>query len=242
MAAKLAPPLEGSSTPQVRLQVEDSGIGIPPEHLDKLFQPLIQIDGALNRQYAGTGLGLALVKGILQLHQGEVGVTSQVGKGSLFGVDLPLAPESISPQSASTASAHPFPAAEVITDIQPPLILLAEDNEANISTISSYLGAKGYHLSIARNGQEAVTKIADENPDLVLMDIQMPEMDGIEAIQYVRQVLQNTALPIVALTALAMDEDRERCLTAGANAYLSKPVRLKELVTMIQGLLSGDLS
>jgi CheY-like chemotaxis protein len=115
--------------------------------------------------------------------------------------------------------------------------LIAEDNEANIMTISSYLKAKGYHILLAGNGEEAIALAQSAKPDLILMDIQMPVMDGLEAIKRIRQIPSFVNLPIIALTALAMEPDRDRCLEAGANDYLSKPVKLKQLTKVIQQLL-----
>jgi len=219
----------------LRIAVMDTGIGIAPENLDKLFRPFVQIDAALNRQYEGTGLGLALVKQIVELHGGEVGVSSEVGRGSCFTVDLPWGddvpacePQAPSPSEAEPESSEPPP---------PGLILLAEDNEANISTMSSYLGAKGYHLILAKNGAEAIALARSQRPDLILMDVQMPEMDGLEAIRHIRDDRDLADVPIIALTALAMTGDRDRCLEAGATEYLGKPVRLKELAGMIRQLL-----
>ncbi|MEG4912557.1 response regulator, partial [Microcoleus sp. B13-B4] len=120
-----------------------------------------------------------------------------------------------------------------------PLILLAEDNEANITTISSYLKAKGYRILLAKNGEEAIALAKSENPNLILMDIQMPGMDGLEAMQQIRCDPNLVDLPIVALTALAMTGDRDRCLAAGANDYLTKPVKLKQLASTIQQLLAS---
>jgi PAS domain S-box-containing protein len=236
------------STPQedlwmkdyLRISVIDTGIGIAPEHIDKLFQPFVQIDSALNRQYAGTGLGLALVKRIVELHGGQVEVASEIGVGSCFAINLPCA------TSASFSPTLDLPINSDI-DFRPseqktvsPLILLTEDNEANIMTLSSYLKAKGYRLLIARNGQEAIALTQANPPDLILMDIQMPGMDGLEAIQQIRCRPDSVEVPIIALTALAMTGDRDRCLTAGANEYLSKPVKLRELVTLIQHLLTNN--
>jgi CheY-like chemotaxis protein len=118
-----------------------------------------------------------------------------------------------------------------------PLILLAEDNEANIMTISSYLEAKAYRVIIAKNGVEAIAIAKEQSPDLILMDIQMPVMDGLEAIAQIRLDPSLIEIPIVALTALAMDGDRDRCLAAGANEYISKPIRLKQLDLLMQKLL-----
>ncbi len=125
--------------------------------------------------------------------------------------------------------------------VESPPILIAEDNELNIDTIASYLNAKGYRTIWADNGAEAISMTKSERPDLILMDIQMPEMNGITAIEQISSDENLRALPIVALTALAMDGDRDRCLDAGANEYISKPIKLKQLVTIIQQLLSsGD--
>ncbi len=120
-----------------------------------------------------------------------------------------------------------------------PLILIAEDNETNINTIDDYLIAKGYRLIIARNGMEAIAMTKAHHPDIILMDIQMPVMDGLEAIQQIRLDPKLINVPIIALTALAMTGDRDRCLAAGANEYLSKPIKLKELVATIQKMLNN---
>ncbi|UNU21583.1 PAS domain S-box protein [Microcoleus vaginatus PCC 9802] len=222
----------------LRIAVIDTGIGIAPEHINKLFQPFIQIDGALNRQYTGTGLGLALVKRIVELHGGQVGLTSTVGVGSCFTIDLPCtacAPSSVYLESQTEPRIEPSQPEEGGS----PLILLAEDNEANITTISSYLRAKGYRILLAKNGEEAIALAKSENPNLILMDIQMPGMDGLEAMQRIRSDPNLVDLPIIALTALAMTGDRDRCLAAGANDYLTKPVKLKQLASTIQQLLAS---
>jgi CheY-like chemotaxis protein len=119
-----------------------------------------------------------------------------------------------------------------------PLILLAEDNEANISTVTSYLKAKGYRIVLAKNGEEAIALAKSKNPNIILMDIQMPGMDGLEAMEHIRRDPNLVNVPIIALTALAMTGDRDRCLAAGANDYLTKPVKLRQLVASIQQLLA----
>ena len=223
----------------LQIAVIDTGIGIASEHINKLFQPFIQIDGALNRQYQGTGLGLALVKRIVELHGGQVGLTSEVGVGSCFTIDLPCtgcAPSSVDLESQTEPRIEPSGPEQQGGS---PLILLAEDNEANISTVSSYLKAKGYRILLAKNGEEAIALAKSENPNLILMDISMPGMDGLEAMQQIRLDPSLVDLPIVALTALAMTGDRDRCLAAGANDYLTKPVKLKQLVATIQHLLTS---
>jgi len=237
LAVTITPP-EPNAPPDLRFAISDTGIGISGENLKRLFQPFIQIDSALNRQYQGTGLGLALTKQIVELHGGQVGVTSEMGIGSCFIIDLPYqASVDLSPQITSQNCIN-SPALETKFPVgHTPVLLLAEDNEANISTISSYLTAKGYHIEVVKNGQDAVDQAIVLAPDLILMDIQMPGMDGLAAIQQIRKVSELAATPIIALTALAMESDRDRCLQAGANEYLSKPVRLKALAQIILDLL-----
>jgi PAS domain S-box-containing protein len=220
----------------VKFAVIDTGIGIDSKELKKLFQPFVQVDSALNRKYDGAGLGLALVKRIVELHNGRVSVTSEVGVGSRFEVALPCIeitsqiPQEVPTPSSSASIEH------VGSTSESPLILLAEDNEANIMTIVSYLEVKGFRIAVANDGQEAIALVRSKNPDLVLMDIQMPRMDGLEAIEWIRNN-HSTDLPIIALTALAMTGDREKCLAAGANDYLSKPIKLKQLEAVIQQFL-----
>jgi len=222
------------STQWVRFSVIDTGIGIEAEGLKSLFQPFIQIDSALNRKYEGTGLGLALVKRIVELHGGYVSATSEIGVGSRFTIELPC-PERKHQFSRKSVNILPFTGTSIenADTNKSPLILLAEDNEANIVTMSSYLEAKGYRLIVARDGQQTLDLVRSQNPDLVLMDIQMPKVDGLDAIKWIRSN-HSTDLPIIAITALAMTGDRERCLEAGANDYLSKPIKLKQLAATIQ--------
>lgn len=240
---QVAPNLDIADFPTqhfLRIAVIDTGIGISSENINKLFHPFIQIDSALNRQYAGTGLGLALVKQIVELHGGQVGVTSELGVGSCFMVDLPCSPLLSEIAVDDKSNSSPVLDSPSIQEVASPapLILLAEDNEANISTFFSYLEAKGYQIILAMDGQEAVNLAKTYQPDLILMDIQMPKMDGIEAIKQIRLDAKLMNIPIIALTALAMTGDREGCLEAGANDYLTKPVMLKQLVVTIKQLLT----
>jgi len=226
----------------LHITVSDTGIGIAPENIKKLFQPFVQIDSALNRQYNGTGLGLALTKRIIELHEGWVELISELGVGSCFTIALPyiqpappISPE-IAPASTKAITSEITSGTNKSKTNASPLILLAEDNDINIMTISKYLKSKGYRILIAKDGKEAVDMVLSESPDLVLMDIQMPRMDGLEAIKQIRN--QNFHdLPIIAVTALNMSNDRQRCLEAGANEYLTKPIKLKQLDNMIQDLL-----
>ncbi|GBO56110.1 circadian input kinase A [Pseudanabaena sp. lw0831] len=225
----------------LQITVIDTGIGIAAENIQKLFKPFVQIDSALNRQYEGTGLGLALVKQMVELHGGKVGLTSELGIGSRFTIELPYAtdvvfsPERRDSDQTTTSSQLDSPTRG---KLQVPLILIAEDNEANIMTISSYLSAKGYRIVLAKNGEEAISIALSAKPDLILMDVQMPLMDGLEATRRIRQITSLVNVPIIALTALAMASDHDLCLAAGANEYIAKPVKLKQLADTIHQFLA----
>jgi PAS domain S-box-containing protein len=225
----------------LRISVIDTGIGIATGNFQKLFQPFMQLESGLNRRYEGTGLGLTLARRIVELHGGQILLASELGQGSCFSVliprgvaqDLPSSTQPVRPEQLWTAPLVSSPTTPELT----PLILLAEDQEDNISSISSYLRAKGYPLILAKNGREAIDLTRSKHPDLILMDIQMPGVDGIEATQEIRRDPALAQTPIVALTALAMVGDRERCLAAGASEYLSKPFKMKDLILVMEKLL-----
>ncbi len=240
LAVMPSPPrVEGDrQSPYIRIAVSDTGIGIAPENMKRLFQPFVQIDSALNRQYEGTGLGLALVKRLVDLHGGQVGLTSELGVGSCFTVDLPCVINRLAPVPNPTPHLSAIANTPIVVS-KSPVILLAEDNEANIHTIGNYLVAKGYQILLAKNGEEAIALAQTQSPDLILMDVQMPVLDGLEATKQIRAMPQCAHIPILALTALAMAGDRDRCLAAGATDYLSKPIRLKELSATIQRFLGS---
>jgi PAS domain S-box-containing protein len=219
----------------ISLHVRDTGIGVPADAHEQIFAPFVQIDSALSRQYVGTGLGLALVKRLVGHLGGLIALQSEVGVGSQFSVYLPwLREDGATPDQADTHAAA-LPTEQIMTVQAPrqPVILLAEDNPANQEVICDYLHAMGYRVQLALNGVEAVALALEAQPDLILMDVQMPIMDGLTAMQQIRAAGLTTT-PIIALTALAMIGDQERCLDAGATAYLSKPVKLRALLTLIQ--------
>jgi CheY-like chemotaxis protein/anti-sigma regulatory factor (Ser/Thr protein kinase) len=227
----------------VHFSVWDTGIGIAKADITRLFQPFVQLDSSLTRAYAGTGLGLTLVQRLADMHGGSVSVESAgvPGEGSRFTVTLPWREaEMVVGGDADAPGENATPAAPVTT------ILLADDNEISVNMMMDYLAAQGYRIVVARDGAEAVRCAIEERPDLILMDIQMPGMDGLEAIRHLRQHADPVAdgdsslakTPIIALTALAMPGDRERCLAAGADGYISKPVSLRALVATIGAHLS----
>ena len=224
----------------ILFSVTDTGIGIAVEDLKKLFTPFSQLDSSLARQYAGTGLGLALVQKLTEAHGGSVQVQSELGMGSRFTVILPLS------QNFCEAAVDDGRTPLIKTDQDPgttpgvsphsTVVLLAEDNQINSDMMLTYLESYGYTVLVAQNGEEVLQKVEDTTPDIILMDIQMPKMDGLETTHRLRQDPRFAATPIIALTALVMSGDRERCFEAGVNEYLSKPVNLKDLVSMIEKL------
>jgi len=213
----------------VRITVWDTGVGIPVDQRDHLFKPFVQLDSRLSRRYDGTGLGLALANGMAELHGGTIGIDSMPGEGSRFHVSLPWDPEAQSAAGIPSDDESPGEASA-----QPPLpfrpsVLLVEDNKSNLDMLATYLRIRDCEVMTAENGVEAVALAKRHHPDLILMDVQMPEMDGLEATRLLRDEPALRLTPIIALTALAMPGDKERCLEAGMDDYLSKPMGLKEL-------------
>jgi CheY-like chemotaxis protein len=236
----------GAKQGAVHFTVWDTGIGIAPEDRERLFQPFVQLDSRLARQYPGTGLGLALVRRLVDLHGGSISVESEPGKGSRFTVSLPWQSGDPAGKAETAGSVTPdritkparqgrdIAMSNPESEAERPLILMAEDNESSIRIVSDYLYAKGYRVVIAGNGSEAIDLVQKERPEVILMDIQMPGMDGLEATRRIRAEAGLSEIPIIALTALAMRGDRERCLAAGTNDYMSKPISLKKLFEMIE--------
>ena len=237
----------------VRFEVRDTGIGIPSEQVDRLFTPFTQVDGSYTRKYGGTGLGLAISKRLVELMGGEIGVESEVGHGSLFWFSVPLPavparrckakpPADVRP-AANTACPNASESGIQATG-SPALtpngssalsILLAEDNVVNQKVILRQLQKLGYTAKIVSNGRDAVEEAQHSRYSIILMDCQMPEMDGFEATRLIRTAEVDAAYhtPIIAMTANAMQGDREACLAAGMDDYLSKPLRTNELQAML---------
>ena len=213
---------------QVRIRVWDTGIGIPADQLERLFKPFVQIDSRLSRQHGGTGLGLALAYGMAQLHGGTIEVGSAVGKGSHFDLILPWNPQAqkgvkVREETVTEEAGPPT------QPLAPARVLLAEDNADNLEMVSNYLRLLGFEVHTAQDGLEVVARARACRPDIIIMDVQMPELDGLEATRRLRADPTLRRTPIIALTALAMPGDRERCLDAGMDDYLSKPLGLSEL-------------
>jgi len=272
----------------LRFAVTDTGIGIPPDSMAGLFQEFIQADASVSRKYGGTGLGLAISKRLCELMGGTIGADSVQGKGSTFWVTVPFAgqPEA-QDGSVGDAPAEAIGQVQVTPNTEDPekrngrhdisvmqaacapasgglhRILVADDNETNRLVALGMLEKLGYAADAVSNGREALHALHNRRYDLVLMDVQMPEMDGLEATQEIRRREKNresvfvdresiqktngdtrTAIPerripIIAMTAHAMKGDRQRCLDAGMDDYLSKPIDAAELHRVISGCLPG---
>lgn len=225
---------------QVRLAVWDKGIGIKSENLPKLFKPFTQIDSSLAREYSGTGLGLALVRRLVELHNGSVKVESKFGEGSRFIVTLPYLKNPLPNASAAAVGAE-LPQGAVDEDPSSPMILIVDDNEVLLEMMCDFLEAKHFRTAQSQSGRELLEKIESIKPNVILMDIQMPGMDGLETIRRVRAHpnAEIASAPIIAITALAMPGDKELCLEAGANDYISKPLKLRDLSELLNQWTRG---
>ncbi len=227
----------------IRFEIRDTGIGIPANRIDALFSPFTQVDGSTTRKYGGTGLGLAICKQLTELMGGKIGIISEEGKGSTFWFTAKFEKQTETTQTldVSNGIVTRQPVAEVTK--RSTLILLVEDNIINQKVAQSILSKLGYKADVVANGLEAVRALEMINYDVVLMDCEMPEMDGFEATAMIRNTeskVLNHAVPIIAMTANAMKGDRERCIEAGMDDYLSKPVKKIELEALLERRVSEN--
>jgi CheY-like chemotaxis protein len=237
----------GEATPAwLRFSVLDTGIGIAADKVEIIFGRFTQADSSTTRKYGGTGLGLAISKGLVELMGGRIGCSSQEGQGSTFFLSVPFrvrkaleTPEPPQPVLISVLSSAPA------VEQQPAFrILIVEDAEDNLMLVRAYLKGSGYELSFAENGKIAVEKVISGHPHLVLMDLQMPVMGGLEATRAIRQWEADThayPTPILALTAHAAADGAGRSLEAGCNEHLTKPIKKSTLLEAIFRHLSGKI-
>jgi signal transduction histidine kinase/CheY-like chemotaxis protein len=227
----------------VRFEVRDTGVGIPPEKQGRIFEPFAQADSSTTRVHGGTGLGLSISARLVERMGGRLTLGSAPGEGSTFAFTLPY-----------VAAAAPAPRLSGLTPVPPTVrrpragpalrVLVAEDNAVNQEVFTLLLRKAGCAVELAGTGAEAVAAVERTKFDLVLMDLQMPEMDGLRAARLIRarEKAQGTRVPIVAVTANALSGERERCLAAGMDGYLAKPVRGPELLGLIDELVGAGLS
>ncbi len=240
------------STPYLCLEVKDSGIGIPEDRWHLLFRPFQQVDSSLTRRHEGTGLGLVLVKRLAELHSGTISMTSKVNEGSIFRVWLPLT-EMREELRLDVMQTENLP--KYTPDLQEqnsatafkntPRILVVEDQPFNQLLVSEVLELQGYRVELIGDGKtmsdiiHSPLVMPQSLPTLILMDVQLPGVDGLELMRQLKAHPLWNPVPIIALTAMAMAGDRDRCLQAGASAYLSKPLDIELMVTTVKGFIEA---
>ena len=232
-------PVSISSACELQFEIADTGIGIPPEKICSLFDPFSQVDTSTTRQYGGTGLGLAICRQLVEMMDGEIEATSEVGKGSIFRFSIRLNPYEQATErrqkyiSDNNHSQRQQPAATGIETCRLPRILLVEDLPLNQMIMLKMLNSLGYQVDVACDGLEAYRRLQLQTYDLVLMDLLMPKMDGIEATHRIRRSCAGKQPYIVAFTALPAEENQQYCLDAGMNDYVSKPLRKEHFVAAL---------
>lgn len=227
VAVRLRPLEVSAKSARLELAVHDTGVGIAPEHQARLFRPFAQVDASTTRVYGGTGLGLSICRGLVELMQGTITLESEAGRGAVFRVELPFSRH----VAAATPAAAPVALAAGLR------ALVAEDNPVNQKVVAQHLKRLGVECVIASNGREALEHWRREPFDLVLMDCQMPELDGLAATREIRAheaATRSRRLPIIALTAGVAEMDRQACLAAGMDDFMSKPVRWDQLPAVFQ--------
>ncbi|HYM07335.1 MAG TPA: ATP-binding protein [Terriglobales bacterium] len=234
VTVQVEPHAGGEGEIWLHFRVADTGIGIPAAKQAAIFDAFIQADGSTARRYGGTGLGLTISRRLVEMMRGRIWMESEVGRGTTihftacFGAgEAAPAPEDVEP------AASPVPA---IAGERALAILLVEDNVVNQKLAVNLLAKQGHRVTVAKNGHEALAASDQHRFDIVLMDVQMPEMDGFEATRAIRAREQGTAghLPIIAITAHAMKGDCDRCLEAGMDGYISKPINTSALFHAIE--------
>jgi CheY-like chemotaxis protein len=227
----------GEKTLTLHFSVADTGVGIPADKIEAIFEAFRQADGSITRNYGGTGLGLAICSRLVSLMGGRIWVESEPGSGSIFHFTAELGDATDSPPGPEPASLAANRSHELSARMEKKLnVLVAEDNAVNQTIIARMLGKQGHSVTVAGDGTEALAAWERSDFDLVLMDVQMPNMDGFECTSAIRSREQRRGghVPIIALTAHALKGDEERCLRAGMDGYLAKPVRSGDLYTTIE--------
>jgi signal transduction histidine kinase/ActR/RegA family two-component response regulator/putative methionine-R-sulfoxide reductase with GAF domain len=213
---------------EVHFSVLDTGIGIPADVQDAIFEPFTQADSSTTRRYGGTGLGLSICRGLIASMNGQLAMTSEPEHGSAFSFTITF------PISAESAVEAPVVHDQIARATWPLRVLLVEDNPVNQRVAARLLDRMGHQVEVSVDGKQAVAAVQSTEYDVILMDCQMPEMDGYAATRVIRSLSGGSTLPIIAMTAHAMAEDRQRCLDAGMNYYLAKPVSAESLHSLLE--------
>ncbi|MCW3052057.1 MAG: serine phosphatase RsbU, regulator of sigma subunit, partial [Chthonomonadales bacterium] len=242
-----------AGVPTIAVSVSDTGIGIPEDKRDRIFESFEQVEGSARRQYGGTGLGLAITRSLLDLHGGQIRVESKVGEGSVFTFTLPVSTQSLQESTTAVLPTSEFARASLPESIPDPMahlvsgspeerstgglvprVLIVDDEPVNLQVIKNFLHLEHYHLTMASDGQEALALLEQGlQPDIILLDVMMPKMTGYEVVQAIRQTMLADRLPIILLSARNQPEDIVMGLEVGANDYLTKPIGKEELVARI---------
>ena len=231
----------GTESALLEFSVADTGIGIPSDMLGAVFESFTQVDSSITRRFGGTGLGLAISRRLVESMGGHIWVESEPGKGSCFHFTARFAlPDSVKLATQEPSSVEPsviLPAHDRIADSARPALhlLLAEDNLVNQRLAARVLEKHGHQVTVVANGLEALMALEENHFDLILMDLQMPDLDGLETTRVIREQESGGTqhIPIIALTAHALQGDRERCFDAGMDDYISKPIKMDELLRAV---------
>ncbi len=223
---------------KLRFFVKDTGIGIAKEHIDKVFESFTQADGSITKKFGGTGLGLTICKNIIELMNGRIWVESIEGRGSTFYFEI----DCKYPDTKKTITVRPKinPRAKYFNNAQNIRILLVEDNPINRQIAVEVMESNGLRVDVADNGQQAVESVKQRSYDAVLMDVQMPVMDGYTATRLIREDHQNRNLPIIAMTAYCQEENRKKCREAGMNGFIPKPFETNDLMSILSKHVALD--
>ena len=225
--------------PRIRTEIKDTGIGIPEDAIGKLFTSFTQVDASTSRRFGGTGLGLAICRKIVQAMGGEIGVESRCGKGSIFWFEVELertdpfvAGDDSDDTTLTILPGQKFKADQTGAQLR---VLVVDDVPVNLVVVEKMLDGLGYFVETAINGLEAIEAVKARHYDIVFMDIQMPEMDGLEATRLIRALdNENGRVPIVAISANTQDSDRDAALEAGMDDFIPKPFVKKQLVNLLE--------